>query len=384
MFRRAAILVVAAALPAGAQMRLDAREPANRGVVRAFEELWKKRDDKGRSALGCEIRQVGPGLGFDLRLWSGYAFSIPVADFKGQRQARLSAVIKVEPLEPVGEPVYLGRRLTIPNIPEEPSKKLYLSAGGGFSVGAGRFRANLLIADGRGRACMKSWTIKAKKPRGGGVRLAPGEVADASDGWKGFAAPAAGVAARRVTVVMNAHPVTRRRHLSSLSWRDQSTLMNVLASLLAGGGYHSARVIAFDLFNRRVVYDERQFGPGSFDELADALATVNPGTVDFETLAQGPTEHEFVESIVKQISKQESRGEIVFVTPPTEPPRRTGARNEGIWEGMGRPSVLALLPRPVAEGSVIDVAKGAKGRIFAIYSPSDLATAVERMAAARP
>ena len=185
-------------------------------------------------------------------------------------------------------------------------------------------------------------------------------------------------------VVMNAYPVTRRRHLSALSWRDQSTLMNVLASLLARGGYHSARVIAFDLFNRQVVYDEAEFGPGSFDELADALGRVNLGTVSYETLAEGPTEHQFLESIVKEISKQGDRGEVVFITPPTEPPRRTGLRNEGVWEGLGRPSVLALLPRPVAEGAVIDVAKVAKGRILAIYSPADLASAVERMASARP
>jgi hypothetical protein len=160
--------------------------------------------------------------------------------------------------------------------------------------------------------------------------------------------------------------------------------MNVLASLLARGGYHSARVIAFDLYNRRVVYDEADFGPGTFDELADALGSVNLGTVTYETLSQGPGEHEFVESIVKEISMQARPGEIVFITPPTEPPRRAGARNEGVWEGLDRPSVLALLPRPVAEGSVIDVAKGAKGRIFSIYSPSDLASAVERMASARP
>jgi len=33
---------------------------------------------------------------------------------------------------------------------------------------------------------------------------------------------------------------------------------------------------------------------------------------------------------------------------------------------------------------VIDVAKGAKGRIFSIYTPSDLASAVERMSSGRP
>jgi hypothetical protein len=46
--------------------------------------------------------------------------------------------------------------------------------------------------------------------------------------------------------------------------------------------------------------------------------------------------------------------------------------------------VLALLPRPIAEGSVVEVAKGGKGRIFSIYTPADLASAVEQIASGRP
>ncbi|MBA3974021.1 MAG: hypothetical protein C0504_07360 [Candidatus Solibacter sp.] len=375
--------MVFAAAPLQAQMRLDTSLPSNRKTVEAFEDLWRRRDDKARRALECDIRPVPPSLGFDLRLWAGYNFSLPLTEFKGQKQARLSAVIRLQPLEPGGKPVYLGRRLTLSRIPEAPSKKLHMSAGGGFALGAGSYRASLLIGDSTGRSCAKSFTLKAKEPRGSVSQLARGEVSDASAGWKGFAAPAAGAEPRRVTVVMNAYPVTRRRHLAALSWRDQSTLMNVLGSLLSRGGYHSARVAAIDLLNRHVVYDEAQFGPGSFEALADALGSVNLATVDYETLAQGPTEHQFLESVVRRVSSEAAPGQIVFITPPTQPPGRAGARNEGVWEGLRRPAVLALLPRPVAEGSVIDVAKAAKGRVFSIYTPSDLASAVERIASGR-
>lgn len=370
-------------MPAGAQMRLDLSIPANKGVARAFEELLQGKEVRGSQALGCEIKPVSPNLGFDLRLWAGYVFNIPLAEFKGMQRSRLSAVIKLEPLEPGGEAVYLGRRLGIPRIPDEPPKRLYVNAGGGFALGAGKYRASLVVADARGRACMKSWTIKAKEPRDGSSRLARGVISDATAGWKGFSGPAADAAVRRVTVVMNAYPVTRRRHLAALSWRDQSTLMNVLGSLLSHGGYHSARVMAFDLANRRVLYDEPEFGPRSFEALADALGSVNLGVVDYETLARGPTERQFLESLVKDISKRGYEGEIVFITPGTQSADRASELDEGVWEGLKRPSVLALLPRPVAEGPVIDIAKGGKGRIFSIYSPSDLASVVERMAAGR-
>ncbi|MBE0657607.1 MAG: hypothetical protein IH602_07940 [Bryobacteraceae bacterium] len=381
---RSAIVMAMAVAPLGAQMRLDLSMPANQKAVGVFEDLWRQKGDGKRQTLDCKISTVPPSLGFDLRLWAGYTFNMPLTDFKGQNRARLSAVIRLEPLEPAGKAVYLGRRLTIPRIPDEPPKRLFVSAGGGFVLGAGRYRASLMIADARGRWCAKSWTIKAKEPRGGASLLSRGEVADAYAGWVGFRAPEEGEMPRRATVVINAFPVTRRRHLAALSWRDQSTLMNVLGSLLSRGGYHSARVVAVDLLNRQVVYDEPRFAPGSFDGLADALGTVNLATVDYQTLAQGPSEHQFLESVVKEISNGADPGEIVFITPPSRPPRRAGVRDEGVWEGLRRPAVLALLPRPVPEGTVIDVAKRAKGRIFSIYTPSDLASAVERMSSGRP
>lgn len=372
------------AVQAAAQMRLDLSLPSNRVVVKSFEDFWKQPAGERGPELECTITTVPASLGFDLRLWAGYYFTVPLAEFKGLRQTRLSAIIRIERLDATGEPVYLGRRLAVPSIPSEPSKRLHVGAGGGFAVGEGRYRASLLIVDVRGRWCAKSWKLKANTPRGGAPHPGKGEVQDASGGWPGFASPAAGVQGRRATVLVNAFPVTRRRNLAALSWRDQSTLLNVLASLLSRGGFHSARVLAVDVLNRQVVYDEPRFSPGSFESLGDALGAVNLATVDYGTLAEGPGEHQFLESIVKRISKEADPGEIVFITPSTQSPGRPGARNEGVWEGLRRPAVLALLPRPIAEGSVVEVAKGGKGRIFSIYTPADLASAVERIASGRP
>jgi len=129
-------------------------------------------------------------------------------------------------------------------------------------------------------------------------------VADAFDGWKGFDAPPPGASARRATILINVYPVTRRRHMAALSWRDQATLMNVLSSVVSRGGFHSARVVAFDLQRRQVVYDEPDFQPRSFEALADALSSVNLATIDYATLAEGPTEQQFLESTIKDLARQ--------------------------------------------------------------------------------
>jgi len=209
-------------------------------------------------------------------------------------------------------------------------------------------------------------------------------VADAFDGWKGFDAPPPGASARRATILINVYPVTRRRHMAALSWRDQATLMNVLSSVVSRGGFHSARVVAFDLQRRQVVYDEPDFQPRSFEALADALSSVNLATIDYATLAEGPTEQQFLESTIKDLARQGDPGEMIFVSPQTRPAKASGPKNESIWEGLARPSVLALVPFPLPEGAVIDFAKSGKARVFSIYLPSDLASAVQKLATSRP
>jgi hypothetical protein len=380
----AAILVLASAPALQAQRIIDAGDPVNRSLIQNFDRIWSTKDSKDRAALGCEIAFIPSELGFDLRLWTTYALSIRASEFAGANRTRMTALIKVEPLAPAGETVYLARRMAIPRIPLNPPKNVRVGANGGFALGEGKYRVRLTFVDQRGRSCMKQWTFKAKAGRRNASELDPGQVADASNGWAGFDAPPAGAAARHATIVINAYPVFRRRHMASLSWRDQVTLMNVLSSVLSRSGFHSARVVAFDLQRRQVIYNEPEFSPRSFEALSDALSSVDLTTIDYATLAKGPTERQFLERTIQDLTRQGDPGEIIFISPPTRPASGSGQKNDAIWEGHARPSVLALAPNPIPEGAVIDFAKSGKARVFSIYLPSDLAAAVNRIAAHTP
>jgi hypothetical protein len=317
-------------------------------------------------------------MGFDLQVWSGYAVAIPVSSFTPRIRPRLTTLIKVEPLAPQGEPVFLARLLRLPSIPERPPKQARFATGGGFSLGEGRYRVKLIVVDEKDRYCMKQWEVKAK-PGGGDRALKPGEVTDATAGWHGFPAAEDGKTRRKATVLINAYPVRLRRHSAVLSWRDQATLLNVLTAILSRGGFGSARVVAFDLNRKQVIFDEPAFRPSSFRSLTEAMGSVDISTVDYSILASGPSERQFLASLAQDMQKHTDAGDIIIVTPSTPPPDKPGPRIDSAWEGLDRPDVLALLPRPLPEGSVIDVAKGAKGRVFSIYSPSDLASALRKI-----
>ncbi len=383
MRRFVALLALLPATVLTAQIRLDPHAPAHRRAVEAFDRLLASGAKQGPQ-LACRVERVPPRLGFDLRIWAGYLLSIPVREFSGQPKSAVTALIRIDPVEPPGPAVYLGRRLNVPEIPAVVPRNSVISAGGGFSLGPGRYRASIVLADVRGRTCLKQWNIKAKSAREGVPLLSPGEVASSSGAWKGFPSSVGRAASRPVTILIDAYPVFRRRHLVALSWRDQMTLLNVLGSVLAHGGFDSARVVVFDLARRQVVFDEPDFEPSSFDSLADALASVNLATVDYSTLSQGPTERGFLESLARDIARSVNPGKLVFIAPQRLPSFRTGPHDDSVWEGISRVSLLALLPTPVPEGPVAEFARSGKARVFSIYSPSDLASTIRRLASDRP
>jgi len=381
--RLAALMALALAAPLAGQVRLDHRDAAHRQAINALNRILTA-NEKPPSVLACRIDPIAPSLGFDLRLWAGYLAAIPAREFSGQGASAVTAMLRIDPIEPPGQSVYLGRKLNIPAIPATVPRRTYISAAGGFSLGAGRYRASVALADANGRVCLKQWNIKAKPGRGGVSLLAPGAVASSSGTWTGFRSPTGKAGARRATILIDAYPVYRRRHVANLSWRDRMTLLNVLNSVLSQSGFDGARVIAFDLGRRQVVFDEPVFQPASFDPLADALAKVNLATIDYSTLSHGPSERQFLASLVRGVAAAESPGQVIFLSPQRPSPLRAGPRDDSVWEGIPRPVLFSLLPRPVAEGPVADFARSGRARVFNIYLPSDLAPAVRRLTADPP
>jgi len=372
----ACILCVLGCGQVPAQTRLDPSEPRSQKVIAALESEWSKTEKR---TIPCRITPYPPRLGFELRLWSGYEIGIPIDAIPETETAlNMLALIRVQPKQSGLRPEYLVRTYDLPELPASQGmrRKLELSFGGGFFLGAGKYRVDLLLIAADGRSCTKSWDLKAGS---GSVKIEqpPNTVASAaSDEWKGFREKKSSEPSR-VTVLVHAAPVVRRRHAVKLSPWDREILLDTLIALLDRSRFTSARVTAFDLESRRVLFDTEEFTPRAYRRLQRALAQADLATVPYSTLKDGPTPAEFLLDLVRS-SNARTDDTVVFVGPAWRP-TSGGKPQMRIQELANRPNAyqIALLPffTPPA-GAVNEFVRWFGGRVLSVYKPSDLASAI--------
>jgi hypothetical protein len=123
-------------------------------VKHAFESLPKHK------SLDCKITPFKPALGFDLEFDSRFITEFPLAEFEG-KQTDLNAYLQITPLG--GAPVFLSEWYRIRGVPPFVTAKVVprVFAWGGFSVGEGAYRVELLVVDEHSRSCWKGWAINA-------------------------------------------------------------------------------------------------------------------------------------------------------------------------------------------------------------------------------
>lgn len=363
-----------------AQMRFDVAAPAGRSAREAFERAFA---DKAAERLDCQVRAFPAQLSYDLQISASYEFLLPLRQFQGRRASTLLNVFRVTPRKPAGEPVWFIRRWPVRRIPEEMfvDKRLALQFGGGFLAGPGEYDVDWLLIDGEDRVCRKSWRVKARESRAASLGIKPGSVDDDRRlmNWRGPAA--ANDSPRKATIFLHAAPTFRRRYSTRLSWWDYRLLMTSLTNTIDRGGFGAARVVVFDLQRRRVLFEASQFTGREYRRMGDVLGEVDLATIDYATLAKGPSEWSFLESLLEQERKlPDQPGAYIFITPAWREGERRKPLGEGLLEGLPRVFALALAPfGRYTSGTVLDFVKAARGRTFNIFQPTDLAAATERL-----
>lgn len=367
-------------LALGAQMRFDVKAKAGAPAGAAFERAFK---DRNAPRLECQVRSQPARLSYDLQIFTGFEFTVPLRQFQPEKRGLLLNVFRVTPRKPEGEPVWFIRRWPVPELPEKTvaSRQNYLQLGGGFIVGPGDYQVDWLLLDAGDRVCRKSWRIRARESRAESLGIEPGYVDDDRSlmAWRG---PAAGVEPpRRGTIFLHAAPTFRRRTYTRLSFWDRRVLVASLLNTIDRGGFTQARVVVFDLQRRRVLFESSSFGGGELRRLGQVLGEVNLATIDYETLVSGPTEWQFLEQLLAtEKEKGEPSEAYVFITPAWRDGVRRQRLSEGLLEGLPRVFALALAPfGRYTTGTVLDFAKAARGRAFNVFQPPDLAAATERL-----
>jgi hypothetical protein len=372
-------LVAAMASGLGAQTRFDAEAAAGRSVVGIFERAL---EDRSLEGLDCQVRTQPARLSFDLQIFTGYEFTLPLRQFEAGKQGLLLNVFRVTPNKPEGAAVWFVRRWPLPEFPEKSvqSRRTYLQLGGGFIVGPGEYQVDWLLLDGRDRVCRKSWKVKAKEARAKSLGIEEGLVDDDRRlmAWKG-PGEQAGAEARRATIFLHAAPTFRRRVYTRLSFWDRRLLLTSLRNTVERGGFTAARVVVFDLERRQVLFEAEEFGAGEYRRLGRVLGEVDLATIDYGTLSSGETEWAFLEKMVGRERGREADA-VVFITPAWRDGQRRQRLREGFWEGGAPVFAVALAPAVrYTTGAVVDFAKALRGRVLSVYQPMDLAAATERL-----
>lgn len=336
----------------------------------------------------CDILTYPPHLNFDFRFQAGYTLYVPLKHFTGAGNG-LSVVTRITPTEPASEPVYLSQTMDLPDIPHKNRAELQLA--GGYFVGEGKYKLDLMMLDQDGRACRKHWAIEARRSGQSKeipLRIASGTVAPFTFAtWKARSNQRETVPAgeRQLTVLFHVAPMFRWN--TSLRTWDQEMLLGSLGSLLEQIPCTRVKLVAFNLDQQKELFRQDDFDSDGFDRLLEAMEKLQLGTVSYGTLAQTAGHVDLLKKLVDEELAGESRSDaVIFLGPsarqsdkPALPLRHVGSLPQPLFfyfeykpfwfRSADFPDVVYHLTRALA------------GKVFRIHSPSDFASAIRSVRA---
>jgi hypothetical protein len=331
-----------------------------------------------KNSLACQIETVAPRLGFSLMHWSGFNLSVPMKQFPaGASTPEFALAIEITPKG--GSPSYLGDRFTMQKIPhgQVVPKNAALTYVGGYYVGPGEYRIRFYVGANRDAECRKDWNIKVKAGKIPPRMEANQITAVGEERWRGLVKEGT---PNRLTIIMEAAPLSPRRSMVRLSSYDRSVLLTSLTTLLDQTKATAASVIAVDPRNRKIIYSTDNFTPRELGRLARAVSGINLGIVSIETL-RGPNATAFMETVLTAAQDPAARSEsVVFLGPVWGWQGKLTPKIRELAQTLPRPHYLGLTRFPgMPDNLVAQVVKAANGSVKRLLTPADFAKALEKV-----
>ncbi len=276
---------VAFALPALGQLMVDPERASE--LQHIFEAA------PAGSTLRCEISPMSAALNFGFQFQVVYRVQIPLTEFQGPGH-RMTTYTRVAPEG--GPPVFLTKN---ERVPETRAPKTFTDGVGAFVVGEGTYRADVLVQDDTDRTCRATWQVKARRT-GSEIPLQtatrPGTVEELTLNGAPRAEAKGGPRIARLTILVNAAPLAPRA--MELQPDDIQRTVDSITSILREMPARTARVIAFNLDQRAIIFRSDEFDAGHTAELADALRQLDFSVVDAKSPARshaagGPADEPF-------------------------------------------------------------------------------------------
>lgn len=311
------VLLFALLLPGLHAQQIIAPEHAG-GIVHLFpSDLAVLEAGEARTDLPCTVTGPKAQLGFDLRFHVGYQATVPLSALAGNG-GELTVLFRVYPEgQKEQHSKYFVQHFRVPPIQDDAKGDATLD--GGVDVGTGDYHVDWLMRDRAERVCSSSWDTEAKlgdkdqMP----LMLAQDEIEESLPGpfvneplrqRKNAPGPLS------LKLLVNFAP--QNENSAALQQSDTGALVSILKEIERDPRVGRVSLVAFDLPQTRIVYQQHAAKRIDFPALGSALRTMQLGTVNVQQLGQKHSETDFLEDLIEhEVAGPKQPDAIVFAGP---------------------------------------------------------------------
>lgn len=326
--------------------------------------------------LPCRVEPIKPSLNLGFHFQTGFFARISMNQ-NSDRAHWWTSVLRVTPEEQEREPVWLVSRYRVPAGPLKGTAEVV----GAYLVGEGRYRVDMVLADGQRQLCHASWNVRAKlsrKARAVRPGLPPGTVDDISLRRRRIMGPEDAGARYEVAILMHAAAMSPNRvHLRN---QDRMVLMSALSSMLERLPVRKVRLTIFNMDKQQELYHADELTGRTFREAVDALNGLETGIVNYSTLMNRGGHLDLLSELVqRELASERPPDAIIFLGPVA---RWDDKMSEELLPDRARPVFYVQLRswNPHWQGDAITrMVRKLGGQTKAVYSPDDFAVAIQEL-----
>jgi hypothetical protein len=292
--------------------------PSPSGSVRIFNtDMAVLEAGDPRQDLPCNVTQIKPVLGFDLKFHTGYEVTVPLKELAGSENL-LTVLFRVTSDNAPDDPQYFMQKIRVPALDEDARGDAGLQ--GVFDVGEGKYKVEWLMRDRMERVCSGFWDIEAAlgpKEKQIALAIEPGAIERSELEQFKEEPPVERIATEsplNIKVLVNFAPQNARS--STLRPSDTAALVSILRQISRDPHIGKFSLVAFNMQEQRILYRQESASRIDFPGLGEALNTIQLGTVDLKRLSQKNGETEFLTELIRtEIGGSEHPDALIFAGP---------------------------------------------------------------------
>jgi len=340
---------------------------------------------ENRDDLPCQVMPLDPRLRFDLQYQAGYRVTLPLKALAGSGNS-LRVLIRIEPLDGKSEPAFFTDRFDVPAIEEDSTGEAALP--GSYMLGPGEYKIDWLMRDRAEKVCSSHWTIETNAledfeelasvgrpytvaPKEQEVFLEEPPIQKASTGG------------RYVKLIVNftpSDPADVRMEPYELQ-----NLVAMLRAISREPQIGSFSLVAFNMQEERVIFEEHDVSRINFPALGDAVESIEGGQIDLAQLQDEESDTRFLSELIQEhLGPQERRPDaVIFVGPKLMLERKISGKLLAQAGAVNSPVFYFVYnsnPRSNPwKDTISTVLKAYKGLEYTITLPKDLGKAMSDM-----